>query len=84
VTSSCTDDLVLGLLAGASACDKANIEKIRADGFSCQTVNQKGGLYVPKPGEHCFKCPDAESVAKCGTDPLHSGCREVPIKECAP
>jgi len=77
--------LALGLLAEAFACNKqASIEKLRADGFSCQTVNQKGGLYVPKPGEHCFKCPDAESVSKCSTDPLNSGCHEVALKECAP
>ena len=75
---------VVALIAVVGACDKASIEKIRADGFSCQTVNQKGGLYVPKAGEHCFKCPDADSVSKCSTDPLHSGCREVALKECAP
>lgn len=76
--------ITLVALASMSACDKANIEKLRTDGFSCQTVNQKGGLYVPKPGEHCFKCPDSDAVAKCSTDPLNSGCHEVPLKECAP
>ncbi len=73
--------LALLLLSG---CQKGNLEKLRADGFSCQTENQRGGLFVPKAGEHCFKCPDSDAVSKCETDPLHSGCREAPVKECAP
>jgi hypothetical protein len=76
--------LALALFASTSACDKAKTEKLRTDGFTCQTENQKGGLYVPKPGEHCFKCPSSDAVSKCTTDPLNSGCHEVPLKECSP
>ena len=64
------------------ACNKGkSLEQLQQDGYACSKAGSGAG-FVPKPGSHCFMCPDSDSMSKCGTDPLTSGCKEVDLQEC--
>ncbi len=66
------------LVASSTGCDKGgDLEKLRKDGYGC-TKAGAGAMFAPKPGEHCFVCPDDASMAKCQTNPVTSGCKEEP------
>jgi hypothetical protein len=66
------------------ACNKGpSLEQLRMDGYQC--LKKGGGAGgVPKGKEHCFMCTDQDSMMKCTTNPLTSGCKEVPLAECKP
>jgi hypothetical protein len=72
----------LFLLALLVGCGKEkSLGQIQKDGYGCTKPNA-GASFVPKPGEHCFQCPDDDSFAKCGQNPLTSGCKEVDAEHC--
>jgi hypothetical protein len=53
-----------------------SLGQIQKDGYGCSKAGMKGG-FVPQAGNHCFECPDDDSMQKCGANPLTSGCKEV-------
>jgi hypothetical protein len=70
--------VALVVFASLAGCNKGDsFDKIRSDGFGCTKVGA-GAMFVPKPGEHCFVCPDDTSMSKCAQNPLTSGCKEDP------
>jgi hypothetical protein len=67
--------VVVSLAAG---CDKgSDLAKLQTDGYGC-TKAGAGATFIPKPGEHCFVCPDDATIAKCAKNPVTSGCKEDP------
>ena len=73
--------LLVALVVGAGCSKGKSLAEIQKDGFGC--VRKAGGAaFVPKPGEHCFQCPDDAAMAKCPENPLTSGCTEVPLDSC--
>jgi hypothetical protein len=74
--------ILLVALVSAAGCTKGkSLADIQKDGYGC-TKQGGGAAFVPKPGEHCFQCPDDASLQKCGENPLTSGCKEVDIASC--
>ena len=58
-------------------CKKSpSLGQIQKDGYGCSMAGTKGG-FAAQPGSHCFECPDADSMQKCGSNPLTSGCKEI-------
>jgi hypothetical protein len=69
---------VAAIVFSASAC-KDKLQQIREDGFACSRDKTfMTGKDTPK--QHCFTCSDNDSMMKCGTNPVTSGCTEVPCK----
>ena len=60
-----------------TAC-KDKLEEMKQDGIQC--ARDKSMLLQQKdsPKQHCFLCNDDSSMMKCPTNPLTSGCTEMP------
>ena len=69
---------VAAIVVSASAC-KDKLQQIKQDGFACSR-DKTFGSSMDSPNQHCFTCNDNDSMMKCGTNPLTSGCAEVPCK----
>ena len=60
---------------------KDKLQQMKEDGIACA---RDKAMLIPqkdKPNQHCFLCNDNDSMMKCSTNPLTSGCTETP---CAP
>jgi len=69
---------VAAIVVSASAC-KDKLQQIKEDGFACSRDKSfMTGKDTPK--QHCFVCSDNDSMMKCGTNPITSGCTETPCK----
>jgi len=72
--------LILAL--AIAGCNKGpSLAQLQKDGFGCM-MKGGGASFIPKPGEHCFMCTDADSMQKCAQNPLESGCKEVDAASC--
>jgi hypothetical protein len=71
--------MVVCVVAG---CNKGpSLEQLQREGYGCSKQGGGAGV-VLTAGQHCFVCTTDESMAKCGSNPLTSGCKEADAKEC--
>ena len=68
---------IAAIVVSASAC-KDKLQQLKEEGISC--ARDKAMLIPQKdqPKLHCFVCNDNDSMMKCTTNPLTSGCTETP------
>lgn len=69
---------VAAIVVFVAAC-KDKLQQVKQDGFACSR-DKTFGSSKDSPNMHCFTCNDNDSMMKCGTNPLTSGCAEVPCK----
>jgi len=70
--------LVAAAVVSISAC-KDKLQQLKEDGIACSR-DKSFMTGKDSPKQHCFTCPDDASMMKCTTNPLTSGCSEVPCK----
>jgi hypothetical protein len=70
--------LAVGAVVASLGACKDKLQQMKEDGISC--ARDKAMLIPQKdhPKAHCFACNDNDSMMKCTTDPLTSGCTETP------
>jgi hypothetical protein len=68
---------VTAILVSASAC-KDKLQQMKEDGIACSRDKGTFGKSKDSPNQHCFVCNDNDSMMKCTTNPITSGCTETP------
>jgi hypothetical protein len=68
---------VVAIVASGSAC-KDKLQQMKEDGIACSRDKTSFMSGKDKPNQHCFVCTDNDSMMKCTTNPLTSGCTETP------
>ncbi len=69
--------MVAAIAVSASAC-KDKLQQMKEDGIQCSRDKTMLLQQKDSPKQHCFVCNDNDSMAKCTTNPLTSGCTESP------
>jgi hypothetical protein len=68
---------VAAAVVSVSAC-KDKLQQLKEDGISCA---RDKAMLIPQKGQpklHCFVCNDNDSMMKCSSNPVTSGCTETP------
>jgi hypothetical protein len=68
---------VVAIVVSASAC-KDKLQQMKEDGIACARDKSTLIAQPTSPKQHCFVCNDNDSMMKCTTNPLTSGCTETP------
>jgi hypothetical protein len=69
--------VIAAIVVSASAC-KNKLQQMKEDGIACARDKAMLIAQKDKPNQHCFVCNDNDSMTKCASDPLASGCTETP------